>query len=1069
MPACPRCGEENSERARFCSACGAPLAAEPDRAREVRKTVTVVFSDVIGSTALGEARDPESMRRVMSRYFDEARSVHERHGGTVEKFIGDAVMAVFGIPRLHEDDALRAVRAATELRERLAELNEELERDWGVRLQLRTGVNTGEVVAGDASGGQQFATGDAVNVAKRFEQAAQPDEVLLGEATYRLVRDAVTAEPVEPLALKGKEEPVAAYRLLEVSEEPRGTARRLEAPLVGREHELTLLEQAYARVVRERASHLFTLLGPAGQGKSRLAAEMVESVAGDASVLVGRCLPYGEGITFWPVAEIVRQAAGLRDDDGPGDVRAKIGALLGDASDAAAIAERVVDAIGLEANPASSEETFWGLRKLLEAVARDRPLVVVLDDLHWAEPTLLDFVEHVADWSRDAPILLLCLARAELLDQRSGWGGGKLNATSILLEPLSDQECGLLIENLLGPTGLPTEAQARIAQAAEGNPLFVEEMLGMLVDDGLLRRHNGGWVAEEGLTEVAVPPTIQALLAARLDRLEGSERDVIERASVEGKVFHRGAILELAPEAMRVRVPEHLLTLQRKELIRPSRSDFAGDDAFRFRHLLIRDAAYDAIPKQLRAELHERFAAWLEGAAGERAREYEEILGYHLEQAYRYRSELGPLDERAQRLAERASAHLAAAGRRASAREDVNAARTLFERAVALLPEDDAARLPLLPDLGEALAKRGEFDAAEVVLTEAIERADSVGERGTAAHARVTLVGMRIFSDPEGRTDEALRVGEDALPIFRALGDNRGLVRTALILHWVRFQRGQSTADLEELEKALPYALRTGDIQLEAELRGAMRGTAFWGPAPYNDLEREFESFAAWAKENGLRLQEMWALGMLAHTAATQARFAQARELLERAREIGADLGSVPMVVMFLAQSSGYIESLAGDDLAAERSERAGYEQLEAFGELGWRSTLAGELAHTLYDLGRYDEAGRFADESRNAAASDDVASQSLWRGVRAKLLAIEGDLDEAERLAREGVRVIGETECPDLHGLALLDLAEVMRLAERPGDAAEALREALSLFSRKGNLVMAERTRGRLSDLTAS
>ena len=443
MPTCPQCGEENPEGFKFCGSCGA-LLAEASAPREVRKTVTVVFSDVTGSTALGERLDPESLRRVMGRYFDEMQAVVERHGGTVEKFIGDAVMAVFGIPVLHEDDAVRAVRAAAEMRERLAGLNEELERDWGVTIAVRTGVNTGEVVAGDASsGGQRFATGDAVNVAKRLEEAAPPNEILLGETTHRLVRDAVKVEAVEPLELKGKGERVSAYRLLSIEPGAEGRARRLDSPMVGREREQALLERAYERAAGERGCHLFTVLGAAGVGKSRLLAEFLKGLGDNATVVGGRCLPYGEGITFWPLLEVLRKLYG---DELVSAIETR---LAGD-ENAELIASRVGAAVGLAESAGATEETFWAVRKLLEAQAHEQPLVLVFDDLQWGQPTFLDLVEHIADWSRDAPILLICLARPEFLDDRPGWGGGKFNATSVLLEPLSDEDSAELVLNLLG-------------------------------------------------------------------------------------------------------------------------------------------------------------------------------------------------------------------------------------------------------------------------------------------------------------------------------------------------------------------------------------------------------------------------------------------------------------------------------------------------------------------------------------------------------------------------------------------------------------------------------------------
>jgi class 3 adenylate cyclase/tetratricopeptide (TPR) repeat protein len=1066
MAACPQCGEKNPERARFCWACGAPLVAEGAPEREVRKTVTVVFSDVIGSTSLGESRDPESMRRVMSRYFDEARAVHERHGGTVEKFIGDAVMAVCGIPTLHEDDALRAVRAAAEMRARLHALNEELERDWGIRLQLRTGVNTGEVVAGDASGGQAFATGDAVNVAKRFEEAAQPDEILLGESTYRLVRDAVKVEPVEPLALKGKAAEVVAHRLLDVEMEGRGGPRRLEAPMVGRGHERALLEQAYARAVRERSCHLFTLLGPAGVGKSRLAAEVVESLHDEATVLVGRCLPYGEGITFWPIAEVVREAAGLREEDSPDRARTKVESLLAGSPEAQMITERVAHVIGLPATPASSEETFWGVRKLLEALAQPRPLVVVLDDVHWAEPTFLDLVEHVADWAREAPILLLCLARAELLDQRSGWGGGKLNATSILLEPLTEEECSVLVESLLGHADLPEAARARIAEAAEGNPLFVEEMLAMLIDDGLLRRHNGQWAATDDLAEVAVPPTIQALLSARLDRLDGAERDVIERASVEGKVFHGGALLELAPEALRPEVPSRLLTLQRKELIRPNRSDFAGEDAFRFRHMLVRDAAYEAIPKQLRADLHERFAGWLEMTAGERAREYEEILGYHLEQAYRYRRELGPPDERARTLARSAAERLAAAGRRAVAREDMGAAHSLLSRAQSLLDPGERLSLELAPELAEAMFEAGEQAEAEALLFKTIEHARDRAEPGLEAHARVQQAYMRIFSRPEGAGDEALQVAEEAAPIFEEVADAVGMARAARLTFWVLFGRGRFTELRRVQELALAHVARSGELSWESHIRANLVSLHFFGETHLAEFELHCRKHVEWATANRVQQLGVYTMPQLSVARALRGDFEESRRLWGETIRVLEERGSGINVAMGKGLFGGWLEDVAGDSAAAERCQREAYETLEELGESGFRSTIAGELAHSIYAQGRYDDAERFAQSSKDAAASDDVASQVLWRSVKAMVLARRGEFAEAERLARDALRVVDGTEWLVFRAKARTCLAEVLRLAGKPPEAAAVLREAVDLYERKGAVVLAERTRALLTDL---
>ena len=613
MTICASCGHQAVVEFKFCPECGA-AAVEVAPARGLRKTVTVVFCDLAGSTAVGESTDPEALRDLLARYFKRMKGIVERHGGTVEKFIGDAVMAVFGVPVVHEDDALRACRAAVEMRAALPELG----------VEGRIGVNTGEVVTGTE---ERLATGDAVNVAARLEQAAQPGEVLIGSETLRLVRPAVEVESERLLEVKGKAEPVAARPLVAVTGE---LERRFASAMVGREHELARLRAVFGQAVHDSSCQLFTVLGSAGVGKSRLAAEFL--AGSEARAVRGRCLAYGEGITYWPVVEILKQAGRLPE----GDAARPLRVLLGEAD-------------GL----ASPEEIAWGFRKLLEQEAQSEPLVCVFDDLHWGEETLLDLVEHVADLARDAPMLVLCMARPELLERRPAWGGGKWNATTVLLEPLDAAETEQLL-GLLG--GAPAELRERIVQVAEGNPLFLEEVVALVRDST-----DGG---------VAVPPTIQALLAARLDQLDPAERAVLERGSVEGRVFHRGAVAALADGDGQL--DQRLLSLVRKELVRPDRPLLSRDDAYRFRHLLIRDAAYDALPKATRADLHRRFAGWLE-TNGRELVELEQIVGYHLEQAARYLAELGRPDAA---VAAEASRRLASAGLRTRWRGDRAAARS---------------------------------------------------------------------------------------------------------------------------------------------------------------------------------------------------------------------------------------------------------------------------------------------------------------------------------------------------------------------------------------------------------
>ncbi|MDQ5822268.1 MAG: AAA family ATPase, partial [Actinomycetota bacterium] len=616
----------------------------------VRKTVTVVFVDLTDSTSLGESLDAEALRGVLDRYFAAASGVIERHGGTVEKFIGDAVMAVFGIPATHEDDALRALRAATEIRAAVAELNRGLAPGLDLELAVRIGIATGEVATSEDVTSQRLVTGDVVNVASRLQGEAQPGEILAGKTTLRLAREGVETGEPRTLTLRGKAEPVEAALVLHVPE--RGGAARPEsgAAFVGRDLELTLLRQSFERAVSGETCQLFSLLGPAGVGKSRLAAELLDGLDDQATVLRGSCLPYGEGITFWPVRKVVEQAAGIDETTSAADARARILALVVGEDDAERIVTGVAAATGLAEDPVPAEETFWAVRKLLESLAERQPVVVVLDDLDWAEPTLLDLIEHLADWSRGYPIFVLCLARPELLETRAGWSGGKLNAVTTLLERLSDDDCRELLESAFGRGELAARLCERICPAAEGNPLFVEEMLAMLIEDGSIRPAGAGWELGRELEDVRLPQTIQVLLQARLDRLGPEERSTLERASVIGNVFSLRALRSLAEGDAEADVA--LERPVRKELLRPDRQAFAARDGFRFRHALVRDAAYGGLSKSTRADLHERFGDWLAGDGAGPGRQYEEIVGYHLEQAHQLKADLSLPDAE---LARRAS------------------------------------------------------------------------------------------------------------------------------------------------------------------------------------------------------------------------------------------------------------------------------------------------------------------------------------------------------------------------------------------------------------------------------
>ena len=1020
------------------------LARSPSRAR---KTVTVVFSDVAESTRLGSELDPEAVRSIMSRYFEAASRAVEHHGGTVEKFIGDAVMAVFGIPAVHEDDALRAVRAVVEMHEAVDELNRELEQEQGIELQLRTGVNTGEVVVGDPADGQTLVTGDTVNVAARLEQAAGPGEILIGEATHRLVRDAVRLEPTGPLTLKGKDEGVRSWRVLEIVDGKAGLERSPDSPFVGRRAELARLRDAFEGVVHDSNVSLFTVLGGAGIGKSRLARELETSVSDAARVLTGRCLPYGDGITYWPLFEIVRDLVSGDEEPSPAIAR-----LLTGREGADAIAERIAGALGHSTQAASAEETSWAVRKLFEALAEKRPLVVVFEDLHWAEPTLLDMVEYIADWSRGAPIFLVCLARPELLEKRPRWGGGE-PVTTMLLEPLTAAESGALIDCLQGDAALQPETRTRIAETAEGNPLYVEQMVAMLAE------------GDPGEGPLEIPPTIQGLLAARLDRLGDGERAVIERACIVGKRFWTAAVAGLSAESDRDSVEANLELLVRKDFIVPDRSVVPGEEGYRFRHQLIRDAAYNGVPKSERAFLHERFARLIEERAGANIVEVEEILGYHLEQAVEYRKQLGRPDEHSAALGREAAERLARAGSRAHARGDAAAAANLLGRAADLLPEDAPERTDLLLELGSALVVAGRLAEADAPLTEAIAAGAASGDRRLELHAVLERGFLRALTDPEG-VEELRRVAEQALPELEALGDELGLAKAWRRVADVQWMVNHWSEQAQALEQALVHAQRAGDQREAAGALMRLPMSLYYGPLPVAEATARAE--AVLQRAQGARVVESTALVCLAGLHAQSGRFDEARGLLAQGRAISDELGFRVWVAGF-SLAAGDIEMLAGDPVAAERELRRGYEALDAMGERGLLATVAAELARAVCAQERFEEAEQLTRVSEELARPLDVAAQISWRTVRATCFAGGEELGAAEDLAREALEAVEQTDDLNRQARVLADLADVVRQAGREAEATSLQERALALFERRGNVVSAGRLRTELADRARS
>jgi class 3 adenylate cyclase/tetratricopeptide (TPR) repeat protein len=1057
MIVCPGCGEENPAKFRLCGYCGTPLSvAAPVAlpAHEVRKTVTLVFSDLKGSTALGERLDPEAVREVMDRYFRAMAAEITRHGGKIEKYIGDAIMAVFGLPRAHEDDALRAVRAAAGMRSALMRVNEDLLRRHGVALANRTGVNTGEVVADDdPNAAQKLATGDAVNLAARLEQAAPENEVYLGETTYRLVRDAVTVEPVEPLELKGKAERVAAYRLVS-AHGLEGSTRRRDTPVVGRDAELAALAEAHAQACATRSIRLVTVIGDAGVGKSRLVHEAVTRAGTSARVLRGRCLPYGDGITFWPLREMVFGAAGILADDAPEEARAKMLETIG----AADVVDRLAAAAGLSAEPYPLHELYWAARKFLEAMAGGGAVLAIVDDIHWAESAFLDLLDHLLEAEASAPALLLATARHELLEDKPDWGERE-RSTRLVLKPLSDAASAAVVANLLGSADLPGDVVQRIVAAAEGNPLFVEQMLSMLIDNRALRQEDGRWVRGDRYADIAVPPTIQALLEARLDRLGREERFTVEPAAVIGMQFAVPAVTALAPEATRPRVGERLETLAHKRFIESAPSS-EGDVLYRFHHHLVRETVYGGLLKRARAALHIDFVRWADRVNAERGRalEFEEILGYHLEQAHRYLGELGPLDEQGIATGIDGARRLTGAARRAFARGDMNAASNLYRRSTALLPVAHEQRLALLPELGETLMELGDFADARAVLDEAAETAERAGNQRVRASARIVRMLVRLYSaEPGDWSSAALQVAEETIPLLEREGAHDELANAWRLSGQVHGIAARYRQIVFAIEKSIAHARLAGDARMVARAGLALSTTALYGPTPVSQAIEQCEGILA----DGLTNRQVEAIVMcsLAQLHAMRAEFDRARELYRRGRALLRDLGQ-GVNAASTGMDVGRVEWLAGDLATAEREVQADLDFLAQRGETYFLSTMAAQLSCIVREQGDDARALELSLTAEQAAAEDDTVSQIMWRVARAPRLARRGEPAAAEALARRAIELARSTDAPIFLADALVELAAVLGRDGLTDEARGAIDEAIALYGEKGDIVSTARAR---------
>jgi DNA-binding SARP family transcriptional activator/tetratricopeptide (TPR) repeat protein len=981
--------------------------AEPD----VRKTVTVL----VARRPSVRGMDPEALSSEDRRFGARLGRIIGRYGGVIASTLGDDVMAVFGAPRAHEDDAFRAACAAVEIRDTSS-------RDEVTPTATpRAGIATGEILASGSGADPRAIVGEPVSAAGELQSAAGPGEILVGEETERLIREQASVELVATAA-------GPAWRLHDVRR-GRPAVGSLKSALVGREAELGRLRDASEQVIRAGTPGLFTILGVAGIGKSRLAQEFAASAAEHATVVVGRCVPYGEGITFWALREIVSQL--MAGDSAIGQ-------------EARSIAAGLQEAIG--GGSVEREEIFWETRRLFATLARDRPLVVFFEDVHWAEPTFLDLVEYLAVRTPDAPILLVCIARPELLEQRPDWTRERRNAGSQELERLPEPECEMLIANLA--QDLAKETQARLLDTAEGNPLFIEQLVAMLTE-----RHG----YEAGLS---IPPTIDALLQARLDRLGPGERAVISRAAIVGKEFSAEATVDLLPEEARQFGPRHLETLAAKEFIGPARVPRDGG-SFRFRHILIQEAAYRATPKSLRSALHERFADWVEDTSRDGADEHAEIAGYHLEQAFRYRAELGVVGEQELALAHRAGDRLAAAGQRAFRRGDMPATVNLLGRAATLPTPRGGPGLAGLPELGYALFEIGEVNEASAVLAGARERARADGDRLVEWRVTITRPRIEMYRDPRGIDLDALTVEtETAIDVLRELGDETGLARAYMVLSDLHWSKGRLRETIDTATLAADYARRAGNRREVGWALGQNALCAIHGPMPVNEGLAWLERLLRGEPEN--RTLDANLSGFVTVLEAMSGRFDEARRHIEESRALARDLGLIWQASV-QELLSGYIELMAGNPVAAEREMRAAAEGFREIGEGWFLSVTAVDLLRAIYEQGRYEDAFALL-ETVDEIPGPDCEWLVKRRGVPACLLARHGQIEEGERLAREGVAVAADSEFVVLHADVLLDLAEVLDIAGRPEEAREATAQAVSIYERKGALAAARKARGLLT-----
>jgi tetratricopeptide (TPR) repeat protein len=819
-----------------------------------------------------------------------------------------------------------------------------------------------------------------------------------------------------------------------------------------------------ARAAEERACRLATVVGDAGVGKTRLVSEFTNASATTARVIRGRCLPYGDGITFWPLRELVRDACGIMADDAGDAVEAKLHAGIPDRE----VADRLASVIGVSPTVFPVPELFWGARRFLEHLGGQQPVLAIIDDIHWAESTFLDLIDSLVESVADAPVLLLCTSRHELIERQPDWGVSD-QAIRLVLQPLSDADAGRVVESLLGGTGLDDSMKSRILQSAAGNPLFVEQLLSMLIDDGTLRREGDHWVHAGGTADLSVPPTIQALLAARLDLLETDEREVIEPASVVGQNFAVPALEDLVAPPLAPQVPVHLATLSGKQLVQPNPGSDA-EGAYRFQHLLVRDAAYNGLLKRERADLHQRFVSWAEAYNAEHGvdnREFEEIHGYHLEQAHRYLSELGTVDPAVLQLGRRASDKLASAGRRAMTRGDTHAAASLLQRATGVLPKDDLPRGALLPRLAEAYLELGSFDDASARLDEAVAIARIHEDQRLEADATLVSLLMKVLTSEMADWGEVAQTEvARAIPIFEAADDAASLALAYRILVYLHGTPGRYGEAAAAARQVITYARAADERRLETRGMIGYIQAALLGPTPVVEAIAECQDLVREA--DGDRRAEGLIKLTLAQLYAMRGEFQTARDLYREARAMLAEI-KAGVVSISTSVDAAQVEFLAGDPQAAAALLREDAAALEAVGEQYIRSTVLGLLARAHVELGQLDQACELADSTSELAADDDVDVQVALRSVKARCLVADGDATAAVGMARQTLELSTSADNPRLHAFAESELAETLSAAGAGDEARAAWDRALSLYDAKGDEVSSQRIGSRIAEARRS